>query len=137
MKNSIEILDAIARAHGDCSDYRISKLTGIAPAKISAIRNGHCSMSRANCKKAAAILGVEPGALIAIAQAEREEDQEIAASLLRVANQGLAAAVVAATVTNCLLCKVVTGNKRTPRTRTFPVSFPPLAAAITSGFATV
>jgi hypothetical protein len=137
MKNSIEIIDAIARAYGDCTDYRVSKITGIPPQKISRIRAGKCSMSRANCKKAALILGVEPGALIAIAQAEREEDQEIAASLLRIANQGLAAAAVAATVTNCLLCKVVTGNKRPPRARAFPVSFPPLAAAMTSGFAAV
>lgn len=28
MKTSIDILDAIAAAHGGCSDYRISKLTG-------------------------------------------------------------------------------------------------------------
>ena len=128
MKNSIEILDAISRAHGDCSDYRISKLTGIPHSKISSIRAGACSMSRANCKRAALVLGVEPGALIAITQAEREEDEEIAASLLRVANRGLAAAATTA-VTICLLCKVIDGNKRPPRTRYFPSILPPLTAA--------
>ena len=128
MKNSIDILDAIARAHGDCSDYRISKLTGIPQNKISGIRLGRCSMSRANCKRAALVLGVEPGALIAIAQAEREEDAEIAASLLRVANHGLAAA--AATAAVCLLCKVKPGRKLPPHARSFPVIPPRLTPAM-------
>lgn len=126
MKTSIDILDAVSRAHGDCTDYRIAKITGISPATISSIRAGRCALSRANCKRAALALGVEAGALIAITQAEREDDPEIRESLLRVARRALAAAAVVAAVglgapsgqvaqaatgpqeagANCLLCKI-------------------------------
>jgi hypothetical protein len=135
MKNSIEIIDAIARAYGDCTDYRVSKITGIPPQKISRIRAGKCSMSRANCKKAALILGVEPGALIAIAQAEREEDPEIAASLLRLARVALAARAPQETDRVCVLCKVLPVTKRPPTAGGFLVLDPPLNAAISAGLA--
>lgn len=131
MKNSIDILDAISRAHGDCSDYRIGKLTGIPHSKISGIRAGKCSMSRTNCKRAALALGVEPGALIAIAQAEREEDEEIAASLLRVANRGLAAAAGAAQPF-VYYVKCDLGRKFPPHARAFPVIPPRLTPAMVS-----
>ena len=130
MKNSIDILDAIAARHGGCSDYRIAKLTGIGAGKISAVRNGRCSLSRAHCKRAALALGVEAGALIAITQAEQEDDPEIRESLLRVAGRGLVAALALSVLTlgtpigpqpkaatgpqeaagDCLLCQI--GKRR-------------------------
>lgn len=132
MKTSIDILDAIAAKHGGCSDYRISKLTGIGAGKISAVRNGRCSLSRAHCKRAALALGVEAGALIAITQAEREDDPEIRESLLRVAGRGLVAALAFSVLTlgtptgpqpraatgpqnapaDCLLCQIPSRRRR-------------------------
>ncbi len=98
MKSSIEILDALSARLDGATDYRIAKITGIPTAKISAVRAGACSLSRVNCKRAALTLGVEPGALIAIVQAEREEDPEIRESLLRVATRAMVAAVLVAAV---------------------------------------
>lgn len=89
MKNSIEILDAVAAKLGGVSDYRIWKDCGIYHGTISSVRAGRCTLSPANCAKAADILGVEVGALIAIVAAEREEDESIRESLLRVADKGL------------------------------------------------
>lgn len=76
MKSSVDILDAIAKKLGGASDYRIWKETGIYHGTISSVRAGRCSLSRENCAKAAEILGVEVGALIAIVTAEREENTE-------------------------------------------------------------
>lgn len=98
MKSSVDILDAIAKKLGGASDYRIWKDTGIYHGTISSVRAGRCSLSRDNCAKAADILGVEVGALIAIVTAEREENPAIRASLLRVARKGMAAAAMAAAV---------------------------------------
>lgn len=89
MKNSIDILDAVAAKLGGVSDYRIWKDVGIYHGTISSVRAGRCSLSAANLAKAADVLGVEVGALIAIVAAEREEDQEIRDSLLRVAERGM------------------------------------------------
>jgi len=60
---------------------------------ISHVRAGRRGLSRAQCKIAAEILGVEAGALITIVAAEREDDAELRASMLKVAARGLAAAV--------------------------------------------
>jgi transcriptional regulator with XRE-family HTH domain len=89
MNSSIAILNAVQSKVGCTSDYQLSKVSGIHQATISSIRAGRCSLSRVNCAKAAEILGVEVGALIAIVTAEREEDQSIKESLLRVADKGL------------------------------------------------
>lgn len=151
MKTSIDILDAVSAAHGDCTDYRIAKITGIPPATISSIRAGRCALSRANCKRAALALGVEAGALIAITQAEREDDPEIRDSLLRVARRAMAAAAVAAAVGlgaptglqpqaatgpqnaagDCLLCKVPRKRRRTSIRRPGPAGLLQAARGLT------
>lgn len=89
MKNSVEILDAVAAKLGGVSDYRIWKDVGIYHGTISSVRAGRCALSPANLAKAAEVLEVEVGALIAIVAAEREEDPDIRDSLLRVAERGM------------------------------------------------
>jgi len=89
MKNSVEILDAVAAKLGGVSDYRVWKETGIYFGTISSVRAGRCTLSPANLAKAAEVLGVEVGALIAIVASEREKDQDIRESLLRVAERGM------------------------------------------------
>lgn len=89
MKNSVEILDAVAAKLGGVSDYRIWKDVGIYHGTISSVRAGRCALSPANLAKAAEVLEVEVGALIAIVAAEREEDPDIRESLLRVAERGM------------------------------------------------
>jgi len=68
MQTSKDILDAVAKKLGGASDYRIGKETGIRQGTISNIRNGKCSLSADGCAACADILGVEAGALIAIAR---------------------------------------------------------------------
>lgn len=94
LKNSADILDALSRALGDCSDYRIAKELGTTTQNVSHARAGRRGLSRQQCKIAARILGCEPGALITIVAAEREEDRDLAASMLKVAARGMAAALL-------------------------------------------
>lgn len=94
MKSSVEIVDALQRKLKSPTDYQLAKATGIHQATICSVRAGRCSLSRENCAKAAEILDVEVGALIAIVTAEREENPAIRASLLRVARKGMAAAAL-------------------------------------------
>lgn len=72
MQTSTDILNAVAKKLGGVTDYRVAKETGIHQATISSVRAGRCSLSRESCAKAAEVLGVEVGALIAIVTAERE-----------------------------------------------------------------
>lgn len=98
MQSSVDILNAVAKKLGGVTDYRIAKETGIPAATVCSVRAGRCSLSRENCAKAAEVLGVEVGALIAIVTAEREENPDIRKSLLRVARKGMATAALAAAV---------------------------------------
>ena len=98
MKSSVDIVNALAKKLGGVTDYRVAKETGIPQSTLSSVRAGRCSLSRENCAKAAEVLGVEVGALIAIVTAEREENPAIKQSLLRVARKGMAAAAIAAAV---------------------------------------
>lgn len=137
MQTSKDILDAVAKKLGGATDYRIGKETGIRQGTISNIRNGKCSLSAEGCAACADILGVEAGALIAIATAERQDDPDIRKSLLRVARKGMAAAALTAAIGlsaaplppahassapqqpgQCLLCKVTRTRDR--RTRFSP-----------------
>lgn len=134
MQSSVDILNAVAKKLGGVTDYRIAKDIGIHQATISSVRAGRCSLSRENCAKAAEVLGVEVGALIAIATAEREENPDIRRSLLRVARKGMATAALVAAIGlsaapappaqastapqqggNCLLCKLSAGRCRCER----------------------
>jgi hypothetical protein len=125
MKNSIEILDAIAKKLGGASDYRISQATGISSAVISTTRAGRRPLPPSALKLAAKVLEVEAGVLIAIVEASKTTDPELKASLMRVARKGMAAAALTAAIGlsaapvppahassapqqpgQCLLCKV-------------------------------
>lgn len=94
LKSSTDIIEALARRLGGVSDYRVSKELGIPPQVISSVRAGRRGLSRSQCKSAASILGVEAGALITIVAAEREDDAELRASMLKVAARGMAAAML-------------------------------------------
>jgi len=98
MQTSNDILNAVAKKLGGATDYRIGKETGIRQGTISNIRNGKCSLSADGCAACADILGVEAGALIAIATAERQENPDIRKSLLRVARKGMATAALTAAI---------------------------------------
>lgn len=98
MQTSNDILDAVAKKLGGATDYRIGKETGIRQGTISNIRTGKCSLSAEGCAACAEILGVEVGALIAIATAERQENPDIRKSLLKLARRGMQAAAMTAAV---------------------------------------
>lgn len=89
MKNSIDILDAIAKKLGGVSDYRIAQVTGISSAVISTTRAGRRPLPPSALKLAAKVLEVESGVLIAIVEASKSDDPEIKASLMRLANVGM------------------------------------------------
>jgi len=134
MKNSIEILDAIAKKLGGASDYRISQATGISSAVISTTRAGRRPLPPSALKLAAKVLEVEAGVLIAIVEASKTTDPELKASLMRVARKGMATAAIAAAIGlsaaplppahaasapqhpgQCLLCKVTRTRDRRAR----------------------
>lgn len=131
MKNSIEILDAIAKKLGGASDYRISQVTGISSAVISTTRAGRRPLPPSALKLAAKVLEVEAGVLIAIVEASKTTDPELKASLMRVARKGMAAAALTAAIGlsaaplppahassapqqpgQCLLCKIPPRRRR-------------------------
>jgi transcriptional regulator with XRE-family HTH domain len=89
MKTSNDILDAVAKKLGGVNDHTIARETGLTPAAISLVRTGRRSISPRDCKKVAAVLGCEVGALVAIATAEREDDRAIRESLLKLAEGSL------------------------------------------------
>lgn len=98
MQTSNDVLDAIAERYrtdkGPASDYRIAKLLDVTPPRISSIRSGKLFISKSLAIKAAELLGIEPGPLVAIATAERETNEVLKASLLRMARHALTVVIV-------------------------------------------
>lgn len=119
MKTSNQIIDAVAVKIGEngtpASDYATARALGVTSQRVSNIRHGRLYLSKAMATRAARILGVEPGALITIAAADRERDDQVRASLLKVAQQALSVSIVlwssgalaaAASRAICILCQV-------------------------------
>ncbi|MBI2801029.1 MAG: hypothetical protein HYX63_12245 [Gammaproteobacteria bacterium] len=83
MKSSVDILDAVSKKLGGVSDYRITQITRISSDLMSMVRKKGKPLPPSDCKRAAAVLKVDPAILIAIVVAEREDDQELKKSLYR------------------------------------------------------
>lgn len=113
MKSSVDILDELSKENkrrGETgSDYALATVLCTKPPRISDIRNGRQTLSKSLCRVAAYYLGVEYGALVTIAAADREKDKTLKDSLLKVAAAGLRNhAVVAALIAVPMLMHAAT-----------------------------
>jgi len=93
MTTTIDLLDAAKVAAGCTSDYQLAKRMGLTVQTISTWRRGKSTFDDTNAAKIAAILGREPGEVMALCAAERAKEPDNRARWLRVAAL-LAAAVL-------------------------------------------
>ena len=75
--NTIETLEAIRKANGNCSDYRISKMMGISRQLISELINGKRTMSQELRIKAANLLNQPVEKHLIYCQIERSKKPEV------------------------------------------------------------
>lgn len=136
MQTSNDVLDALANRLGTpdkpASDYRIARELDVTTQRISSIRHGRIFLSKSMAITASKLLEVEPAALIAIATAERETDQTVKESLLRIARASLAVSIAlcvsaapqlaagTAAAAQCILCKVRRARRRRRANRAYP-----------------
>jgi len=91
MQTTIELMDQAKAAAGIGSDYALAKLLGVSRAAVSQWRNGKGTMDDEAAAQVAALLQVEPGYVMACAQAERAKSEKARGRWARVAALLLAA----------------------------------------------
>lgn len=101
--SSIRALDALARQNGNCSDYRLSKIIGIAQPSVSLYRNGKRQFDEKTAIRVAELLGMAPAELLARIQAERSDNAPARAAWLSLAKLARASAPAAAILAALLL----------------------------------
>lgn len=98
MKTTIDFLDGIKESQGVDSDYMTAKLLGVTRATVSRYRCGLSHFDDATAMKAANLLGIDAGYVIACAHRERAktaEEKAVWTSMLERLG-GLAAAILLA-----------------------------------------
>jgi len=71
MLTTAEIIARIKKMHGDCSDYRVSKLLGITSQAVYQWTSGARAMGDETAIKAALLLKLDPDYVVACIAAER------------------------------------------------------------------
>lgn len=74
--NTLEILDAVKKSHGLSTDTELANLLECSTAQISQYRTKKRTMDDYTASRVADLLGLDPMALIAQANAEREKNEE-------------------------------------------------------------
>lgn len=96
MSATIELLDLVRAAHGNCSDYRCSQLLGVSRSVASSWRVGVATMNAANAHRAALLAGVDPVVWVVRIEAERAATPDQAAAWQSVLTRLKGAATLAA-----------------------------------------
>lgn len=147
MNNSPDIIKAIQEKHPEngvpCSVYRVAKLLKAEQSMIYSVMAGRRSLPKSLLIPASELLGVEAGALAAITAAEREKDLALRASLLRVGNGAMTAALAfalavpmaVAKALGCILCKITQAWPCHNRLPALPVRYSLVAADSLRGLA--
>ena len=76
-KTTTDFLDDIKTARNVTSDYAVAKILETRHSNISNYRNGKSRFDGVMCLKVAAVLGVNPGYVLACMEAERAKDEEV------------------------------------------------------------
>lgn len=81
---TLALMDAARRAHGDCTDYRLARMLGVQTSNTSGWRKGR-HMSDEYAAKCAALAGLDPVETVLRVAAERESGvtQEILRAALK------------------------------------------------------
>lgn len=104
MLTTLELLDRIEKANGNCTDYRAAQLLGVTRAAISQWRKRGVVMNDETAIKAADLLNMNPEYVVQCVHAERVKDCPSYHLLARIANRldlRAAAASVAALAVFC------------------------------------
>lgn len=96
---TLALMDAARSAHGDCSDYVLSKLLGVNTSATTAWRKRGLHMSDAYAARCAEIAGIDPVAAVIRVAAEREKGPAVESLHRALARlTGAAASVLLASV---------------------------------------
>lgn len=90
MLSTIELLDLAKKRQGDVTDYRISKLLGLTPTRISNYRVGRSRPENPVAMRLAELAGVDPVEAVAAVNIERattDEDRAVWEAILQRVSQ--------------------------------------------------
>lgn len=96
--NTIELIDAVRTAKNLPSDYAAAPLLGVTRAQMSKYRTGKGDMGDETVRRAAQLIGADPGVLMAEMHAERSKDEETRALWRNVAERLQRGAVAACVI---------------------------------------